>query len=111
MYCATHHVTITINGYLNYYFSFDIPDCNRYPDEVKKIAKIKDDGYLYVQGCKITNHPDGIRTIYSCLTACGSQESYRDYTLTIDSNGYIIIAKRNMTNNQISRTLSKIFGK
>ena len=28
-----------------------------------------------------------------------------------DDNGYVIVANRNITNNQISRTITKLFGK
>lgn len=111
MRAATHHITIKFNGYLSYYFSFDVTDCHIYGDKLDDIVKVKEDGYLYIQGCRITNNKDGIRTVYSCCYACGSEESYRDYTLTIDSNGYVIVANQNITHNQISRTLSKLFGK
>ena len=51
-----------------------------------------------------------IRTVYSCV-AGGGDDCYRDYNLAIDNNGYVIVANRNITNNQISRTITKLFGK
>lgn len=106
---GTHHVTIQFNGALNYYFSFEILDCAYYPEQIDKIAQVKADGYLYVQGCRITNNKEGIHTVLSCLYSTGSEDSYSDYTLTIDSNGYVIVAKRNHSSNKIDRFLCKLF--
>lgn len=118
MYRSTHHITMKFNGSLNYYFAFDIRykeaeswDCTIPNADVERIFEVKDDGYLYIQGCRITNNKDGIRTAYSCVAGGGDGDYYCDYNLAIDNNGYIIIANRNWTNNQISRTLSKLFGK
>ena len=43
-----------------------------------------------MRGCRITNNKDGINTIYSCLVRNHNEDSYSDYVLSIDSNGYII---------------------
>ena len=117
MYISTHHITIRFNGTLNYYFAFDIRhteaeswDCTIPNADIERIFKVKEDGYLYIQGCRITNNKDGIRTVYSCV-AGGGDDCYRDYNLAIDNNGYVIVANRNITNNQISRTITKLFGK
>ena len=106
---GTHRVTIQFNGCLNYYFSFEILDCHYYGDKIDDIAKVKADGYLYIQGCRITNNKDGIRTVLSCLWHTGEEDSYWDYTLTIDLNGYVIVAKSNRSSNKIDRFLGKLF--
>ena len=71
MYISTHHITIRFNGSLNYYFAFDIRhteaeswDCTIPNADIERIFKVKEDGYLYIQGCRITNNKDGIRTVY-----------------------------------------------
>lgn len=118
MYIATRHVTMRFNGCLDYYFTFDIRyteaeiwDCHVPNADTERLFKVKEDGYLYIQGCKITNNKDGIRTIYSCIAGVCSEDCYWDYTLSIDSNGYVIIAKREKSNNQVNRFFTKLFGK
>ena len=63
MYISTHHITIRFNGSLNYYFAFDIRhteaeswDCTIPNADIERIFKVKEDGYLYIQGCWITNN-------------------------------------------------------
>lgn len=111
MYIATHHITIKFNGVLNYHFSFDVPTYSLRPEVVEEIAQVRSDGYLYLRGCRITNNKDGINTIYSCLINNHNEESYWDYVLSIDSNGYIIKTKSEHSNNQINRFFTKLFGK
>lgn len=110
MYIATHHITIKFNGCLNYYFSFDVLTYHLCPESVDKIVQVKDDGYLYMRGCRITNNKDGINTIYSCLVRNHNEDSYSDYVLSIDSNGYIIKAKTEHSSNKINRFFTKLFG-
>lgn len=120
----TQHYKVTFKGYLNHYFSFDVHnEFGSYyndsgtmpPTDFTKYVYEKD-GYLYIQGCRITNNKDGIRTIYSRIGAYGyngndSNESFIDCTFVIDSNGYVIVESYKETTNQVSRILSKIFGK
>ena len=76
----------------------------------KKVAEFKkEDGYLYIQGHRITNNKDGIRTVYSSVMG-RAEEGYIDVILSIDYNGYVVIAKHQQTNNQVSRFLNKILG-
>ena len=116
MYIHTHHIKMKFNGRLDYSFSFDIRyteaemyDCTIPNADLERIFKIKEDGYLYIQGHRITNNKDGIRTVYSSVMG-RAEEGYIDVILSIDYNGYVVIAKHQQTNNQVSRFLNKILG-
>ncbi len=119
MYALIHHVTMKFNGCLMYEFTFDI----RYTEDemynsfipnadVEKYFQVRDDGYLYIQGRKITNNVDGIRTIYASIQGRGishnGEERYIDTTLSIDHSGYVVEAKHTESPNQISRFLTKL---
>ena len=119
------HYTITLKGALKHYFTFDVhtsddPIYNEYVGEIPpKTDRDKyiyeKDGYLYIQGCRITNNEDGKRTLYSRLLGTGrtneNNESYVDIVFAIDSNGYVICEDHQTTGNQINRFLTKLFGR
>lgn len=121
----TTHYTITIKGALRHYFTFDVhtsddPIYNEYVGEIppktdRDIYIYEKDGYLYIQGCRITNNEDGKRTLYSTLLGTGrtneNGESYVDIVFAIDSNGYVICEDYKTTGNQINRFLTKLFGR
>lgn len=119
----TTHYTITFKGALRYYFSFDVhtsddPIYIEYGEIPPKTDRDKyiyeKDGYLYIQGCRITNNKDGIRTLYSNLSGTGKTnekgESYVDVVFAIDSNGYVVCEDFKTTSNQIDRLMTKLFG-
>ena len=118
MYTAIHHYTMRFNGYLNYYFTFDIryTEAEAFDGEIRNadimnIFELKENGYLYIQGCRITNNKDGIRTIMSQVRPGGNGDSYSDLTFSVDSSGYVVLANSNHSSNQVDRFLSKLFGK
>ena len=118
----TTHYTITFKGSLQHYFKLDV---NRDNDPIYGEAMVmpptdrnkyiyEKDGYLYIQGCRITNNKDGIRTIHSYISGAGKTndkgESYVDVVFAIDSNGYVICEDYKTTGNQINRFLTKLLG-
>lgn len=117
------HYTITFKGALKYYFTFDVHtsddpiynECGEVPASDRNKYIYEKDGYFYIQGCRITNNKDGIRTLYSNLSGCGKSnekgESYVDVVFAIDSNGYVVCEDYKTTGNQIDRFLTKLFGK
>ncbi len=117
MYVFTHHVKLKFIGRLNHSFTFDI----RYTDDemydtslpnadLAKIFKVKEDGYLYINGYRITNNKDGIRAIYGSLHAATPEQGYVDLTLAIDSYGSVVKVKCTHTQNKAERILNKLFG-
>ena len=119
MYALIHHVTMKFNGCLKYEFTFDIRytedemyDCLIPNADIKKNFQVRDDGYLYIQGRKITNNANGIRTINASIRGRGvsrsGEERYIDTILSIDSSGYVVETKHTDSPNQISRFLTKL---
>lgn len=119
----TTHYKITFKGALKNYFSFDVHtsddpifhECGEMPPTDRNKYIYEKDGYLYIQGCKITKNEEGVRTLFSYLSGYGNRndkgESYIDLVFAIDSNGYVVCESYNTTSNKIDRFLTKLFGK
>lgn len=116
MYIFTNHIKLTFNGSINRTFNFDIRytedemfDCTLPNPDREKNLQVKDDGYLYIQGWRITNNKDGIGKIYGSIF-CVPKEQYIDVLLSIDSSGTVVVVKKDKADNQISRFLTKLLG-
>ena len=116
MYAFTHHVKLKFTGHLNYSFNFDIRytedemyNCTLPNADIKRIFKIDEDGYLYINGYRITKNKDSINAIYRSIFV-RAEEGFVDVTLAIDSNGRVVVVKRKHSNNQMERILGKLLG-
>jgi fibronectin type 3 domain-containing protein len=112
----TNHIKMKFNGNLNYSFSFDIryTEAEMYDStlpnaDLERNLKVKEDGYLYIQGYRITNNKDGIGKIYGSIF-CVPEEQYIDVVLSINSSGYVVVTKKIKSENKVSRFLSKLLG-
>ncbi len=68
------------------------------------------DGYLYIQGVKITNNQEGIRTIYSNIYYSADRNvelGYVDSKFVIDENGYVICLYHTYSDNKVERWVDK----
>ena len=118
----TAHYTIRFKGALKNYFTFDVhtsndpiyDECGEMPPTDRDKYIYLKDGYLYIQGCKITNNEEGVRTLFSYLSGHGKTnekgESYIDLVFAIDSKGYVVCESYKTTGNQIDRFFTKLFG-
>ena len=110
---ATIHYKLTFKGYHDYKFSFVVHkgyDIDFFSD-LDDYVYVEDDGYLYIQGRKITNNSDGIRAIRISLATGGDyRDGYKDIVYSIDDKGYVIVLSNQFSFNNVERFLNKIFG-
>lgn len=85
---------------------------------------VKSDGYCYIKGHRITNHPEGMETIRQSLCNAryyGSDDVYIRCEYRIDSKGYVILEDKVSSGNKfefyaergckvVGNILGKIFG-
>lgn len=112
----TIQYTLKFTGSINQTFRFIVTEENgedweygRQSDLDKYVEK-RSDGYLYIQGHRITNDIDGIRTIYRNLAYAASRNvgsGYVDSNFTIDSFGYVICTYHYYGTNQADRYMDK----
>lgn len=112
------HYKLVFNGSINRTFRFDVHKSEEELDwvlgfgtDIEEHIFIKDDGYLYIEGSRITNNENGIRVIKSNLydgnIGLHTRESFVDCTFAIDNNGYVICQDHKHSSNKIDRFLSK----
>jgi hypothetical protein len=113
MYSFTNHIKIKFIGRLNYTFKFDIRyteeemyDCTLPNADLERNLKIDEDGYLRIQGYRITDNQRSIGKIYKSIF-CVPEELYIDVVLSIDSEGDVVVVKKVKTSNQFDRFFSK----
>lgn len=113
------HYKFVFNGSIVGVFQFDVHESDEYdwdnPFQSNMDKHIyKKDGYLYINGQKITNNPKGIDVILDNLNdgniGIDTGESFVDCTFVIDETGYVICKKHNHSSNKIDRFLSKLLG-
>lgn len=117
------HYNLEFKGYINKIFTFDVRRFDRdiyfesggeTNTDADKYIYEKEDGYLYIQGYKITNNKDGMRTICSNMNTGGMRNSkdecYVDCVFVIDSSGYVICQKHRHSSNKIDLFLQKLLG-
>jgi hypothetical protein len=112
-----YHYTLKFKGSINRTFKFDVRDTHNPLDweegiynDLHEYVTEKSDGYLYIQGCRITNNKEGIRTIYQNLSYNSSrnvESGYVDSNFTIDGSGYIICTYHYYGTNQADRWMDK----
>lgn len=113
----TYQYTLKFSGAISRTFQFDVHDTDRwewdagrYSDLDKYIAE-RSDGYLYIQGCRITNNREGIQTILNNIGYAGSrniERGYIDSNFTIDGSGYVICTYHYYGTNQADRYMDKL---
>ena len=82
--------------------------------DLSKHVCLKQDGYLYIEGCRITNNPDSIKVIVRNLSDGGhgynTGVSYIDSTFVIDRSGLVICKKHQYSSNKLDRLFNKLLG-
>lgn len=99
--------TIKFEGSIRRTFNFETQD---YRSDLDDFITEKSDGYLYIQGCRITKNKEGIRTIYSNLSYNLRRDievGYVDSHFTVDPNGYVICTYHHYSSNQADRWMDK----
>ena len=114
----TKHYVIRFQGSLNATFTFD--DYNyedMFEDELHDHPiKFCDDGYLYIQGKRISNREESFNNFLEGINDGGmgynnsGNEVYIDATFAIDRTGYITCVKHNHSGNKVDRFFSKLLG-
>ena len=100
------HYRFVFKGYLNRTIKFDGTSSDRHFQE-------KADGYLYINGERITNKKDAIRTIYynsddGNLSLHG--DAWVDCTFAIDSEGNVICESSRHSGSKFNRFMDWITG-
>ncbi len=112
------HYHLTFKGYINRTFDFDvdeseIPYTLKYSDEFPKF-QVREDGYLYINDCRITNNESGIKTIRFYMDdgnlGGGRHDTHVYNTYAIDSNGLVILEKHKSYQNKVDRFLDFLCG-
>ena len=116
---AIVHYKLKFKGYEDFVLRFDVhkgydPNEGTVSDWDEHF-EIKEDGYFYIEGRKITNNPQGIQTLRSSFFSgnyefSDSNEAYVDNTYSIDSSGYIIVDYHHAAPNKVDRFLNRLFG-
>lgn len=109
----TIHYKITFKGQIEHTFTLDreIYD-NVLLEEFP--CKIKDDGWLYINGCKISNNQESFGNFWRGLEYSEDfdhKEGYVDATFIIDNNGYIVCQSNIHSDIKLGVFLGKIFKK
>lgn len=112
----TIQYTLKFTGAINQTFRFVVTEESGWDwedglqsDRDQFIEK-RPDGYLYIQGHRITNNIDGIRTIYRNLSYCASRgvnRGYVDSNFTVDDSGYVTCTYHYYGTNQADRYMDK----
>lgn len=100
------HYKFVFKGYMNRTIKFDGTSSDRHFQE-------KEDGYLYIDGVKITNKEDAKRTIYynsddGNLSLNG--DAWVDSTFSIDSEGNVFCESFKHSSSRFSRFMDMIAG-
>ena len=111
------HYHLTFKGHLNQTFEFDVNDAEfeynlKYSDSFPKF-QVRSDGYLYINGCRITNNESGIKTIrfYMESGAFGEVKDTHVYnTYAINSDGVVILESNKHYQRKVDRFLDFLCG-
>lgn len=116
-----YHYKLQFTGSINRTFQFDVRETSNYIDwdngvydDMSKYITEKSDGYLYIQGYRITNNKEGIHTIYRNLRYNKDRNieaGYVDANFTIDGNGYVICTYQYSGTNKVDRWMDKFMNK
>ena len=116
-----YHYTLKFKGSINRTFKFDVRDTNNpleweegiYNDLHEYVTE-KSDGYLYIQGYRITNNKEGKQTIFRNLgynKDTSIESGYVDSNFTIDGSGYVICTYHYCGTNQADRWMDKFMSR
>ena len=97
------HFEYTYTGAINKTFKFSINSLSH----ADQFICVKDDGYLYITGTKITNNPESIKNIRDILRDANTSEEtfYTEATFVTDSDGIFWCKKHIRANNRFSLLL------
>lgn len=112
-----YHYKIKFRGYIDRTFRFDVYDTynpldweeGRYNDMDKYVQK-KSDGFLYIQGVRITNLPNSIHEILRNLSYNNGRDDgvgYVDSDFSINSSGEVVCTNHYCGTNQVDRAISR----
>jgi len=112
------HYHLTFKGYINQSFDFDVNDAEfmynlKYSDSYRKF-QVRNDGYLYINECRITNNENGIKTIRFYLDdgnlGGGKHDTHVYNTYAIDSNGFVVLEEHKHYQSKVDRFLDFLCG-
>ena len=107
------HYHLTFKGYINHTFEFDVDSSEfmynlKYNDNFSKF-QVRNDGYLYINGCQITNNKKGIDTIRFYMDdgnlSGGKHDTHVYNTYAIDSDGIVILESHKHYQSKVDRFL------
>lgn len=100
------HYRLVFKGAINCVLSFD----REMYDWWNTPVEIKEDGWLYIKGNRITNNEQSLNNFREGLGNGGRLECYVDATYIVDNRGYIICKKHSASSNIVDRFCCKIAG-
>ena len=107
-----YHYTLKFKGSINRTFKFDVRDIIY--NDLHEYVTEKSDGYLYIQGYRITNNKEGKKTIFRNLgynKDRNIESGYVDSNFTIDGSGYVICTYHYSSTNQADRWMEKFMSR
>lgn len=101
--------TLKFKGDINRTFKFEV-HCDEWGNDMLRYVEEKPDGYLYIQGYRITNIPDSKHTILKNLSYNASRnvsKGYVDSEFSVNLYGTIVCTRHYYGDNILDRGFSK----